>query len=422
MKKLLNKKYKIGQIVSLFSANLISIPIGIITSIFLTRTLGPINFGNYTFLLNVFLISVVIANLGFFWASNRALVLTNDPDKAREYYGASLYFVLIIYLVITIGLFFYSVIDQNLVEKKIQGIFQILIPFSFVFLFTRYFEDLFQADNKIDLLIKSRVFPKILFLLIILIFYFFYKDIDLLTVWILFIGSQILVFAFIIHKLKVSFENFNIRVFEIRKFNKEYGFDLYIGSLFNKGFGYLTGILIGYFGESNMNVGFYSLAMSFSSPLSLIPNVIATTHYKDFSVQNRIYSKLIFLTVLLSLSALIMIWIIVPLFVNNFYGLEYSPVIKLNIILSIAYAFQGFGDFFNRYLGANGQGKSLRNSSIIVGASLFIVSIILIPYLGVTGAAYSQIIGSFIYFSVIFFYYKVFINTNKADENFNLIK
>lgn len=411
IKKSFSKKYKINQIISLFSANLVSIPIGIITSILLTRTLGPVNFGNYTFLLNVFLISVVIANFGFFWASNRALVLTNDSIKAREYYGASLYFVLIIYLVIIIGLYLYSVIDSNLVKNNIQVIFQILIPFSFVFLFTRYFEDLFQADNKIALLIKSRILPKILFLISILILYFFYKNINLVTVWILFVGSQILVFAFIIYKLRVSFENFNIRVIEIRKFNKEYGFDVYIGSLFNTGFGYLTGILISYFGESNANVGFYSLAMSFSSPLSLIPNVIATTHYKDFSSQNRINSNLILITASLSLLALSLIWIIVPLFVKYFYGLEYTQVIGLNVILSIAYAFQGFGDFFNRYLGSNGQGKSLRNSSIYVGVSLFLISIVLIPLFGAKGAAYSQVIGSCVYFSVIYYYYNSFIKT-----------
>ncbi len=115
--------------------------------------------------------------------------------------------------------------------------------------------------------------------------------------------------------------------------------------------------------------------------------------------------KLLLITVGLSTAAIIGLWVIVPLFVKYFYGEEFQSVIWLNFIVSFGVLAHGFGDFFNRYLGANGQGAALRNSAFFVGASLIVLNLLLIPKWGENGAAFARLISGFVYIISMEFFY-----------------
>jgi O-antigen/teichoic acid export membrane protein len=148
-------------------------------------------------------------------------------------------------------------------------------------------------------------------------------------------------------------------------------------------------------------------------PLSFIPNTIATTHYKEFSQLKVVPKKLLLLTIGISLGVLIALWLIVPVFVRFFYGEEFASVIDINFIVSLGVVLYGFGDFFNRFLGANGQGKTLRNSSFFVGAGVLISSILLIPKWGEYGAAFSKLIAGAVYLCIIIYHYNKFSKSKK---------
>ncbi|MDD5466111.1 MAG: oligosaccharide flippase family protein [Candidatus Omnitrophica bacterium] len=406
-----NKK-RAKQVLGLFAVNIAGIPIGIITSIIITRYLGPTSYGDYQFIQNILNLTVIIFSFGFFQAGNRALVLNNNRQKAREYYGAELIITGGLFIIISVFLVLYSLFDKNLQLKQLDSILFFIIPFSWVFLLLNYFETLFQADNRINMLAQVRLFPKIGFMIATLLVYFHFRNIQLnrlVIIWSFYLATEIIVYLLVLFKLNVSFKNFKERINEIWACNKSFGLNVYLGSLFAVGLDKLTGILIGYYAPDNSGVGFYNLALSFAMPLSFIPNTIATTHYKDFSTIKYIPKKLFQITLVLSCSALIGLWLIIGPFIKIFYGLEFSTVINLNFISSIGVLAFGFGDFFNRYLGANGQGKALRNSAIIVGIAILILSLIFIPLYGEYGAAYSKIASGFIYLITMLIYYYKFI-------------
>lgn len=407
---------KANQVIRLFSVTLITIPIGIVTSIFLTRFLGPEKYGDYNFITSIFSFAIVIFTFGFFQASNRTLVLNHNKTRAREYYGATLIILGGLFIIMSLFLYLYGIFDENLKEKSLQNLFLLTIPISSIFLLVKYFETLFQADNRIKLLAQSRLIPKVIFGIATLILFLLFKDakIDKLkTLWLVFFITQIAVYLYIIFQIKISFGNFKKRFNEIWMYNKTFGLNVYIGSLFAVGFSSLTQVLIGYFGSDNSGVGFYALALTLSMPLTFIPNTIATTHYKEFSKSKSIPKKLMILTIGLSLTALATIWIIVPPFVNIFYGEAYASVISINIIVSLGVILYGMGDFFNRFLGANGQGKALRNSSFFIGATLLIASILLIPEMGEYGAAYAKLIAGAMYLLIIIYHYLKFMKSAK---------
>lgn len=406
---LIKGRERLQQILLLYSVNIISIPIGIITSTIITRFLGSNGYGNFIFLTNIFNFCIIIFSFGFFDAGSRALVLNDDKKIAKEYYGTELIILFGIFLFMAFSLFIYALVDNNITEKGLSEIFFYLIPFSWVFILTKYFETLLQADNKIKLLASTRLYPKLGFLISsIAIFYycFNYDGNKLILIWIFYILTYILNFIIVINKIKVSFQNIKTRFHEIWNLVKSYGFNIYFGRIFAVGLNALTGVLISYYSNSNVGVGFFGLAVTFSTPLNLIPNVIATTHYKDFSRMNKIPRNIFIYTIFLSVLALITIWIAVGPFIKYFYSEEFLPVINLNFIVSIGVIFHGLADFINRFLGAHGKGRALRDSSILIGILLMILNLTLIPKFGATGAAYTKISSGVFYFALMIIYYK----------------
>lgn len=400
---------KVKQVAGLLSVNLLSIPLSVITSIIITRFLGPADYGSFKFILNLFSLATVIFTFGYFQAGNRALVLNSDSQKARELYGAELIITGVLFLFLAISFCAYAFFDKNINEKGLRMILLLSIPFSWVFLISKYFEVLFQADNKMRLLAKSRLFPHLIYFVIILIIYYslkYYSGNRLILILAAYFAGNVLVAIYITVKINPSFGNLKLRLQEIIHFNKTFGFNVYIGSLFAVGFSQLTGVLISYFASDNSGVGYYSLAITITAPLAFIPNVIATTHYKDFSTSRKIDKKLMRITLAISCSALLITIILVNPFISIFYGSEFAPVIKLTYIVSFGVILNGLADFFNRFLGSHGKGKALRNSAFIVGLSVLIINVVLIPRYGETGAAFTTFFAGLIYFVCMYIYYK----------------
>ncbi len=405
---------RLRQVITLYSVNILAIPLSVIQSIILTRYLGPSAYGDYKFIINLFNLAVIIFSLGFFQAGNRALVMNHNSERAKEIYGAELIILLFLFFLLSTCLVGYSLYDTNVGEKGLTNIILLIIPFSWTFILTNYIEVLFQADNKIHFLAQSRLLPQLLFLVLSLIIYFGFPDLvgkRLFDVFIIYLFSQVLILIFIISKIKPSFRNLRYNLSELWTLNKNFGFNLYLGSVLAVGFSQLSGVLISYFGDNNSGVGFYSLAITITLPLSFIPNVIATTHYKEFSTMKRIPSQLFKLTTGLSLIALFLTWLLIGPFIKIFYGKNFATVVPLTFIISSGVILHGLADFFNRFLGSNGYGKEIRNSAFIVGFFLFIFNIILIPNFGERGAALTKASSGLVYLICMIWYYKRLIKS-----------
>jgi O-antigen/teichoic acid export membrane protein len=413
------KNPKAKQILMLFSVNIAGIPMSIVTSIIFTHYLGPNNFGDYQFLDNFFNFSVLICTFGFFQAANRALVLNDDKEKARRYYGATFLILIGMFLLMSVALVIYALFDPNLKEKHIDKLLLYSIPIGWVYLSINYFEVLFQADNKMNLLAISRLFPKIGFLISAIVIYVFLIHIKthrLEIAWSFYLLTLLLVCVYVLIRVKPSFKNAKAMVAEIWAYNKTYGFHVYIGSVFSVGVASLTPVIVSYFGFNNSGVGFYALASALANPISFIPNTIATTNYKEFAAHQRIPRKLTTVTIALTLFSLIALWVIVPPFIKYFYGKKFESVIFINFVVSIGVAFYGIADYFNRFLGAHGLGKLLRNTSFIVGSLILICNFLLIPRYGVNGAAITRLLGGAAYLLCILYYYRKTINKKPEDS------
>ncbi|NMB36511.1 MAG: oligosaccharide flippase family protein [Bacteroidales bacterium] len=412
------------QALRLLIWNFIALPLSFVTNIVITRYMGAEQYGNYLYIQRVLEFAFIILNFGLFRSINRAVLLADTEEKRREYYGIGLLYLGAIYILAVISLVLAAFVMPNFSEKGITEISLCIIPFCFIYYFNHLYEQILPANNRIDLLIIARYYPRIAFFVCSGVIYWLFKDNDTLNpvivVWSFFLTTQLVIYLYVMFRLKPKFSHVRKRLRAAFRYNKEYGIHVYFGDLFSTAFAALMPLLISRFSADNVDVGFYSLSLMLSSPLSYIPVVIATSHYAKFATYKVIPKKLFLVTGAFSLFGLICLWIIVGPFVNIFYTPDFKPVIFLTFITSVGTLLYSISDFISRYLASQGDGKSLRNSSWIVGFTTLFLSLILIPKYKAIGASITHVVAGIVYIGTIIFYYFKRVKFNKTNASKNI--
>lgn len=385
-------------------------PVMLLLNIVLARELGPVKYGDYTYLLSIITLFTTVFTFGFFQAGGRALVLNSSNKRRLQYYGAELVILVLLYLLLNLALILFVQFDSNIKEKGLLDYFSILLMCSWVFLFKRYCEVLFQADGRVKLLSFSKIFQPLLYLILVVLLILVGGGLSLYIVLVVFIASNILSVFFILYVIQPKFDMLLNRLNEIWLYNKKFGFHLYLGSVLPLSMSMLSMILISYHSEDNAGLAFYSIALSLTALITVIPNTMATVHYRGFSKSKVLPLRLAAKTFLLTFLAAVVLIVCVQKFVQIVYGVDYALVYKLVYILSCGMLAHGFGDFLNRYLSAKGYGKYVRNASVLTGLFLLSSSLMLIPTYQEYGAAISTSLTGFAYFLILFFYYRKVVN------------
>ncbi len=404
------------QTSALFTWNLIGLPINLAINFFMTRYLGAEAYGNYSYVARVFNLVFILMNFGLFRSVGRAILLTDDDQKNREYYGTGLIICIVISIMTMVLLYPYSLLSHNIAEKDMTTIMLLVIPFCVEEFLNKFNEQVLPSNNKIKLLIVQRYGPRVLLLVLISLLFFLYKSnphkliVSLCALY----GTQFLFYCYVVVKLRPTFTNRQERFREIKTINKSYGAQTYIGDLFSNVFTAAMPLLISLFSLNNAEVGFYSLALMLCVPMNYIPSAVMTSYYKVFSNYKEIPRKVFRMTILSSAVCLLVLWIIIAPFVKVFYTPEYNPVILITVVTSVGTLLYGMSDFISRYLATQGDGVALRNSSIIVGFSTLVCSLFIIPKFAAMGAAVTHVVAGVIYVVVILIYYRKRVRINKS--------
>ncbi len=403
--KELLKQDNILQSVFLLSTTVLGLFLGFVINSILTRVLGNVNYGNYALITNVFVFCQVVFNFGFYYVISRLVAISKNQEKVRGYYTIGIFISFILFCFMTISVLVYAYWSDSIVKSGLTKVLILTIPFSWIYLFTNLNENYLQGDNKINLLSWSRILPKIIYVIFLTYIFFNYKSIGLEWVLILNFLSFIISYMYVIVKIKPSLMSLKRRWREILLANKRFGLDIYLGSIVASGSASLSGILIGYYGINNTQVGYYTLATLLVSPLSLIPNIIATVQFKKFAINDRIDNMTTTFTFVLSIILFILIYLLSDFLIKFIFGLEYIEAVPILKVLSLGYLLYGIGDFYNRFLLSKGRGKELRNASFLVGITLLLGNFLFIKYFGAMGASYARIASGLIYSLVIYYYY-----------------
>ena len=399
---------KIIGVASLVGSSIVNILAGVFISHFISKMIPPEDYGAYYYVINLIASACVFLSFGAFYTTSRLMLVASSDLSVRKLHGVSLKSVLFLSIFISVLLLSTYFIDTGLVDGQVRLLIW-LAPFGvLVTLLNSYFEVVLPADNKLDLIAKSRLYPKILYGLVVVGVYYF--NIDFIR------GSFGLLLAYFLTSLSCYFlvlkdihPIFRDSEKEHKKFLQEgrsYGFHVYLGSIFSVGGTALTGVAVGALGNSRADVVYYALATSLCAPLSILPAALSSANFSGFASSNCISRGLFIATLSMSITAAVVLCGISDYVVGILWGRAYFKVSEYVYLLTAAFALYALSDLINRFLAAKGNGRALRNSSFVVGLVLIASTLAMVGQYGGVGAAYARVVAGFAYLLCMLFFYK----------------
>ena len=393
-----------AQVTSLYVSMVAGIALGFGVSIVNTRLLGPQRYGDFRFLIDLFTFVATITTFGFFFAGGRLLAERRNEHIRDELVGGLLTIASIISLLLIVILFVFSFFVDGLFHPGLGKIIRLFSPLLFIFPFRMCLENIMQGDNRIFQLAIFQRASQVLYLIGALTVSYL-VPFSLTICLILQLGIAALVILVMSLLLKPALNGVRPILSQIYTENRIYGFHVYVGSLANVATAMLMGLLVGYFVNTTA-LGFYSLALTVTMPLSFIPSAFGTTLFKTFANRTSIPKKVVLGTIGLTGCTLTAFLLLIDKVVVLAYSPEYSEVIPLAYVMAIGKVLHGFGDFVNRFLGAHGKGKELRNGAFVVGVSIVAGSLTLIPAFGALGAVITKVVAGGLYCGMMCYYYR----------------
>lgn len=391
----------------LYASSIFSILLGFLVSIFNSRVLGASNFGNFKFIETVARFISSIVNVGFFTSITRLVALNNNELKEKTYIGL---FTIIFGIVSIIGIIImliFSFVEPLYFNNGLSSTFRIYFFIIAAIIGKIALLEILKGLNRIYTLSFLTSIPLLIYLVLA---YFINKILpfNLDFILLFYYGITLLIIILIIIKLKPKFDIKKSLISELLLENKNNGRPVYFGSLAGVATTHIAGLSISYFLD-NTQVGFYMLALTICGPLLVIPSVLGTTFFKKFVDLKKIPSKVFLFSLLITLIALIFFYSLIDVIIVYFYTEEFLPVASISKYLIIGFIFHGIGDLINRFLGAKGKGKLLRNAAIFVGIVNVLGYTILIKNFNINGAVFTKILASGLYLIIMMKYYNNFI-------------
>lgn len=388
----ISKKQK--QVSILYLCSILGILFGVLASIVNTRFLSPNSYGDVRFVQNFANAGAVILYMGYFISGGRLLALWKDESDKMNLRGTMLLVLCRSALLLYLFMIVCSIIYSN--KPNLSVLFLLALPLCLYLLFNNYLFNVSQGENRVGILSALELCPYALYVPVSFVTYYYYgataRKMMMLQ------GSiYLIVTIFLTLLIGFSFNKIKLCYKELKKENLVYGNQVYLGSLVMTVSTYLAGIGIGLFGENNIEVGFFSLAVTVSNPMAVLPSVIGITFFKDFTSLQVIPNKVLKGSILLTVTSCVAFISIIKPLVIFLYSKDYAIVGEYAILLSIGFSTHGLGDLFGKFLLSHGQGKLVRNSSVLCGLVKLIGYVIMVYFWGVYGAIFTTIMADFVY-------------------------
>lgn len=394
-----------NQVIFLYGSTLVGVILGIFVSILNTSYLTPSEFGDVRYVNNLMSFFSGLLMFGFFVSGCRLLAISKNVKNNERIKGVMVIILLISVIVMMLAMLISAYVHYKWLNKNITDLFMAGITISSAPLLLNYINTTAQGENDIKSISLARLLPSLIYLLL---GYIIYNNFGATSVRVILIqnGLAVLIIGIIILLTKPDFKKISLSYKKLLIENKKYGFQVYLGSLAGVSLSYLAGITLGIFNSDNTQVGFYTLALTISMPLSMLPTIIGTTNFRNFASENTIKPALIKWTIILSVITLIGFILLIGPTVNILYDEAYKDVAYYSSLLAIGMIFHGFGDMYNRFLGAHGYGIALRNAAFITGFVLVTGNFVLVYYWGIYGAIATKIVSSVSYYFTTNYYYQ----------------
>ena len=380
------------QTLFLFVAQIFGMVVGFVSNMLLAKQMGATNFGIYSLSLAIITFISIFFEFGYFSSASKMLANNHDINLEKKIFGTS------IIIACTLSAFFivFALVISFLLGKifsdEIGRIIRISSFISWSFVIPFFMELILKGSNHIGYLAGFNIFSKILFVVFLSLLFIFERLTPLNTL-LSFSLSYAVAFAIYAYMLRPNFSGFFEIFRAINSENKRYGMHVYVGRVIDVSTYNIDRLLIGYFMGSK-DVGFYGLANSMATPINSLSTAMSSTMFKTLANSSKIPPAVLKANLAWVFLAFVLANILGYLIINFYLKEEYSDVLLLLLLMSIAVCFQALYQPYNAWINGHGYGKELKKANIKMTIMTALSSILLVPIMGAIGACVSSMISN----------------------------
>jgi len=374
----------------LFGSQILNTFLGILVYGILTRTLSVEQFGTYTFIMTVFVFSSVFFDFGLSSAGMRLMALCKTEQERRERFAAL--FILASFIGLGLSFFIASVsfLIDPLFHQSVGSYVLLLAPLSVFLSLQELILITSQGSNQISTLSAMVVLPRIVLVPLL----WMAKEtvgISLLSGLSITLGSTALVVLFLSARLRPRWNNLRSEFSLIRKEVREFGKDIYLGRAVDGLTNGIDRLAISFF-HGMVPLGFYSIAITMTSPIAMFSRSLSASAYKDFAHNPILPKRILVANVTWCLAASIVLVFACETMIPLFFTTKYSESLTVLPYIAIGIALSGLNAPYHAFLAARREGKAIKIMSITTSGLNIVLNIVLIPFLSMIGAGLALIV------------------------------
>jgi len=400
------------QVFVLYASTVLGLFCSLLASIVNTDAISPSDYGDVRYVQNFIQMISWVLLFGYFLSGSRMLALSEDEIYRRRVRGCLCLILMVCSLTLVVCTFITGCFHSKATES---WLFMASLPVCFYPLFINYLNTTAQGDNHIYRLSVARLLPQLLYVVVAYVVFRHCKATSALMILLQW-GIYSVILVLIIASTHPSFRDLRPVFKELNRQNRSYGLLLYYGSIALVATSYFGGITLGWFNGNNTEVGFYTLAVTLTTPLSYLPAIVGTAYFRKFAHQSSIPAKVMRGTLLLTALSCIAFVVLIHPFIR-LYKADYQVVATYASWLCVSFCVHGIGDMFNRYLGSHGQGRPIMISSFVCGAIKVGGFFGLVYLWNVEGALLAQFLSSCAYCLMLYYYYRKGVRMHQFENH-----
>lgn len=369
----------------LYSAMLVNVLLGYFITKLNTEYLSLNEFGMYNLFINTILFAGVFFSLGLFESTSRLIAVEPDKKDARRLFGTSLILTLLLGFALNLLVLILSFFFDRIFEVNIGFLLTMLWPLVFVVLLQNLLQITLRGFNYAGLLSLLTMAPRFCYLLVLLTL--IHAGIYTLPNALLSYLISILIITVLISVLiRPRFFQLTEGYRSIYREIKNFGLYLYFANMFSSLSLHADKLILAYFLDARQ-LAYYSLAYTLTAPLQYFSQALTTSAYKNFAHYQRIPKRHLAINTLVALSSAVVLIVLSEFIIIHLFSEEFAPSIPVFIVLTIAFAVSALSVPYTMFFKAQGRGKAIRNITMIVQITLLLLTIFLVPWIGIIGAA-----------------------------------
>lgn len=364
---------------------------------YMAKYLGPENFGKLVYVISLF---TFVQTIAWFGAQNVLFKrLSQNLESGVKLALATQIMRVSLYFIVSILLLTYLYIFTDMLTF-IFGVGNFIAMYFIV-------RDIYSIHNNSQLISKINALTNIFGLILALLTRYFLVYFEAPVYSMIYPIIILALFPYVIRLYvfkKMYVKDIKIFKNEIKKYNKYLfvtGGSLVLSTISITIYSQISNMFLVKY-ASFSDLGIYNIAVTLGSAWSFISLTLITSYFskiyavKNISTEYSYLSQIHWIVILVSIFMIIVLYLIGKWVIQTLYGQNFIQATEILLYIAVATMFSGLGTISYRYMIKMNGYKYLSIKMMIVSIISIPVSMFLIKYYGIYGAAYTLIIIEFL--------------------------